>query len=491
MNVKKELSKKMNPHKLYINGEFVTSKSTETIDVINPGTGGVISQVVDATDEETNQAIEAAWVGQKEWEKVPQVERGQIVRQIGDAIQADKETFARMLSEEQGKPLEEARGELDQAIGFFHYMSEWNRKIGGEIVPSDDPNEQILIQRKPIGVVAGIIPWNYPVFIFARKVATALITGCSVVIKPSEETPNTAIAFSEVIDSMDLPNGVYNLVTGKGDTVGNRLSSHPKIAMVSMTGSVPAGTKVMEAAAQHITKVNLELGGKAPIIVSKHANLDLAVKNIKASRIENAGQACISAERVYVQEEVAEAFTKKMVEAMKEIKVGYSLEEEGVEMGPVSSAHHLEKVEELVEEARKQGAHIETGGNRLDFGKGYYYAPTVLTNVQHHMDIMTSEIFGPVLPITTYKEFSEAIELANDSIYGLASALYSDDYNEVMQASRDLQYGETYVNRDTGEAIQGYHAGMRQSGIGGTDGKNGISDFLSTHVMYLAYNEKN
>lgn len=478
----------MNLQQLYINGTFIDSKSTETIDVINPATEKVISQIVDATAVETNQAIEAAWHGQKEWEKVPQVERGRIVRQIGDEIAADKERFAKMLSEEQGKPIEEARGEVDQAVDFFYYMSEWNRKIGGEIVPSDDPNEQILIQRKAIGVVAGIIPWNYPVFIFARKVATALITGCSVVIKPSEETPNTAIALSAILDRVGLPKGVYNLVTGKGDTVGNQLSKHPKVAMVSMTGSVAAGTKVMEAAAQNITKVNLELGGKAPIIVSKYADLDLAVKHIKASRIENAGQACISAERVYVQEDVAEAFTQKMIAAMQEVKVGYSLEDNTVEMGPVSSEHHLEKIEMLVNEAIKQGAKVETGGTRLN-SSGYFYAPTVLTNVRHDFEIMTSEVFGPVLPITTYKDFSEAIDLANDSIYGLASALYSNDYNEIMQASRDLQYGETYVNRDTGEAVQGYHAGMRQSGIGGTDGKNGLGDFLSTHVMYLAYND--
>lgn len=422
---------------------------------------------------------------------MPQVERGQIVRKIGDKIAADKETFAKMLSEEQGKPLEEARGEIDTAVSFFHYMSEWNRKIGGDIMPSDDPNEQILIQKKPIGVVAGIIPWNYPVFIFARKVATSLITGCSVVIKPSEETPNTAIAFSKILDNVGLPKGVYNLVTGKGDTVGNRLSSHPKVALISMTGSVPAGTKVMEAAAQNITKVNLELGGKAPIIVSKHADLDLAVKNIKASRIENAGQACISAERVYVQEEVADAFTKKMVAAMEDTKVGYSLNDDNVEMGPLSSAHHLEKVESLVNNAKDNGARIEVGGERMNMDKGYFYAPTVITNVKHEDEIMTTEVFGPVLPITTYKTFAEAIEYANDSIYGLASALYTNDYNEMMQAARDLHYGETFVNRETGEAIQGYHAGMRQSGIGGTDGKHGLNDFLSTHVMYLAYKDNN
>ncbi|KQL56088.1 MULTISPECIES: aldehyde dehydrogenase [Bacillaceae] len=481
----------MSVQPLYMNGEFVTSQSHDLIDVLNPATEEVLSQVADTTEEETNHAIESAWTGQKEWEKVPQVERGRIVRQIGDAIAADKETYARLLSEEQGKPLEEARGEVDTAVDFFHYMSEWNRKIGGDIVPSDDPNEQILIQKKPIGVVAGIIPWNYPVFIFARKVATALITGCSVVIKPSEETPNTAIAFAKVIDKAGLPKGVFNLVTGKGDTVGNRLASHPKVALISMTGSVPAGTKVMEAAAQNITKVNLELGGKAPIIVSKHADLDLAVKHIKASRIENAGQACISAERVYVQEEVAETFTKKMVAAMADTKVGYSLSEDQIDMGPLASSHHLEKVEQLVNHAKKAGAHVELGGERMDKDRGFFYAPTVLTNVNHDDEIMTTEVFGPVLPITTYKTFSEAIDYANDSIYGLASALYTNDYNEMMQAARDLHYGETFVNRETGEAIQGYHAGMRQSGIGGTDGKHGLNDFLSTHVMYLAFKDEN
>lgn len=479
----------MKPHELYINGQFVTSKSTEVINIVNPGTEEVISKVVDAKEEEVDHAIESAYEAQKTWEKTPQVDRGLIVRRIAEAIHADKERLARLLSEEQGKPIHEASGELDGAIDFFFYMSEWNRKIGGEIVPSDDSNEQILIQRKPIGVVAGIIPWNYPVFIFARKVATALITGCSIVVKSSEETPNTAAALSEIIHQSNLPRGVYNLLTGKGDTVGNRLSSDDRVAMISMTGSVPAGTKVMEAAAQNITKVNLELGGKAPMIVSKHADVDLAVENIKASRIENAGQACISAERVYVHEDVSEPFIDKMTLAMKDIKVGYSLEDDGVNMGPVSSAHHLEKIEKLVENAKKQGAKVKLGGERLDLGKGYYYKPTVLTNISDDLEIMKEEIFGPVLPITTYKTFNEAIERANDSIYGLSSALYTNDYNEVMQASRDLQFGETYVNRITDEATQGYHAGMRQSGMGGTDGKNGVNDFLSTHVMYLKYSD--
>ncbi|WP_059104220.1 aldehyde dehydrogenase [Shouchella shacheensis] len=481
----------MNPHTLYINGQFITSASTETIDVINPATEEVISQIVDATEEETNQAIEAAARGQKEWEKVPQVERGRVVRAIADAINADKERFATMLSEEQGKPLEEARGELENAIQLFYYMSEWNRKIGGEIVPSDNPNEQLLIQRKPIGVVTGIVPWNYPVFIFARKVATALITGCSVVIKPSQQTPNTAVALSEILHDSELPKGVFNLVTGKGSTVGNRLAKHPKVAMVSMTGSVGAGTQVMQAAAESIVKVNLELGGKAPAIVSKHADLDLAVENIKLSRLENAGQACICAERLYVHEDVADELNDKLKNAFDDTKLGYSIQEEGVDMGPLSSSEHLDQVADVVEAAKEQGAKVLAGGKRGSQDKGYYYEPTILTNVEHDMEIMKEEIFGPVLPITTFTTLEEAIDLANDSIYGLSSSLYSDNYNEVMQVARDLHYGETYVNRENGEAIQGYHAGMRQSGIGGTDGKNGIDDFLSTQVMYLQFKEQN
>ncbi|TFD97564.1 aldehyde dehydrogenase [Jeotgalibacillus sp. R-1-5s-1] len=478
----------MQKHKLYINGEYTDSTGNEWIDIINPATEEVISKTPKSTEEDVNKAIEAAFEAQKTWEKVPSNERGQIVRKLGDKLKEQRETFISLLIEEQGKPKDQATDEVDTAVEYFYYMSEWARRIEGEILPSDRPNENILIFKKPIGVVAGIVPWNFPVFILARKVATALIAGCTIVLKPSQQTPNTAAEFTKIVDSMsEIPKGVYNYVTGTGSTVGNVMASHPKVGIVTMTGSVGAGVKVMEAAAKNITKVNLELGGKAPAIVTENADLDLAVKHILTSRLTNSGQACTNAERIYVQESVAEAFTAKMKEAMANAKAGNPAEESDLDLGPLVSQDRLDEVHEMVEKAIQEGAQVLTGGKPLDRDKGFFYPPTLLTNVKHDHSIIKEEVFGPVLPIVTYKTLDEAIEMGNDTDYGLSSSVYTENYHEAMRVINGLKFGETFVNRENFEAIQGYHAGIRKSGLGGADGKHGLEDFLITHVAYMQY----
>ncbi|MFY4774470.1 aldehyde dehydrogenase [Metabacillus sp. RGM 3146] len=481
----------MQEHKLYINGEYVDSTSSEWIEILNPATEKVISKIPNGTKEDTDKAIDAAFEGQKEWEKVPSSERGKIVRKLGDKIAEKRERFISLLQEEQGKPYDQASAEVDTAIEYFYYMSEWGRRIEGEVIPSDSPNENIFIYKRPIGVVAGIVPWNFPVFILARKVATALIAGCSIVLKPSQQTPNTAAEFTKIISEMDIPRGVYNFITGKGSTIGNAMASNSKVGIITMTGSVEAGTKVMEAAAQNITKVNLELGGKAPAIVTENADLDLAVKNVKQSRLTNAGQACTNAERVYVHESVAEEFTTKLVEALRETKMGDPLKDRNAEMGPLISEDRLKTVEEMIQNAVNAGAKIETGGKRADVEKGFFYEPTVITNVKQDMEIIQEEVFGPVLPIITYSKLEDAIEMANDSDYGLSSSVYTENLHEAMQVINGLKYGETFVNRENFEAIQGYHAGRRKSGLGGADGKHGLEDFLVTQVVYMQYKQHN
>jgi len=477
-------------HKLYINGEYVESESNEFIDVLNPATEEVIARIPSSTEGDADRAVQAAYEAQKEWEKVPSNERGKIVRKLGDKINERKDTFIKLLIEEQGKSYEQATGEVETAIDYFYYMSEWARRIEGEVLPSDRPNENIFIYKRPIGVVGGIVPWNFPVFILARKVATALIAGCTIVLKPSQQTPNTAAEFTKIVDEMDeLPKGVYNYITGKGSTIGNALAKHPKVAIVTMTGSVGAGVKVMEAAAQNITKVNLELGGKAPAIVTANADVDLAVESIKQSRLTNAGQACTNAERVYVHESVAEEFIKKITEAMKNTKLGNPLQDKEADMGPLVSEDRLNTVHEMVEKAVQEGAEIATGGKRATMEKGFFYEPTVLLNVKQNMDIIQEEIFGPVLPIMTYSNLDEAIELANDSDFGLSSSIYTENVHEAMRAANELKYGETFINRENFEAIQGYHAGLRKSGLGGADGKHGLEDFLATHVVYMQYKQ--
>ncbi|MFC3210102.1 aldehyde dehydrogenase [Planomicrobium okeanokoites] len=478
----------MQKHQLYVNGEYIDSTGTEWIDIINPATEEVISQIPKGNEQDVDKAVEAAFQAQQAWELTPNIERGKIIRRLGDEIAKKRDIFIDLLQEEQGKDYELASGEVDLAIDYFHYMSEWARRIEGEILPSDRPNENIFIYKKPIGVVAGIIPWNFPVFILARKVATALVTGCTIVIKPSQQTPNTAMEFTKIIDAMnEIPAGVYNLVTGTGSEIGNALASHKKVQLITMTGSVQAGTKVMEAAAQNITKVNLELGGKAPAIVTQNADLDLAAEAITTSRLANGGQACTNAERLYVHESVADALTEKLVKAFESKVLGNPRENKDVEVGPLISQDRLETVESMVKQAVEQGAVVAAGGERPDFGSGFFYKPTILTNVSHDSDIIREEVFGPVLPITTFKTLDEAIEKANDTIYGLSSSIYTDDLNEAMRVVNEMKFGETYVNRENFEAVQGYHAGMRQSGLGGADGKHGMEDFLATQVVYMQY----
>ncbi|WP_026858822.1 aldehyde dehydrogenase [Jeotgalicoccus psychrophilus] len=475
-------------HQLYIDGAYTDSTGKDWIDVINPATEAVISRTPKATNADVDKAVQAAQKAQKAWELTPNIERGKIVRRLGDRIADRREKFIDLLQEEQGKDYDLASGEVDLAIDYFHYMSEWARRIEGDIVPSDRPNENILMYKKPIGVVAGINPWNFPVFILARKVATALVTGSTIVLKPSQHTPNTAMEFTKIVDEMDdIPAGVYNVVTGAGSEIGNALAKHKNVDMITMTGSITAGTKVMEAAAQNITKVNLELGGKAPAIVSQSADIDLTVNALVTSRLANNGQACTNAERVYVHSSVADELIDKLAAAFKEKKLGDPREDKDVEVGPLINEDRLNTVAEMVDEAVTDGAKVVTGGKKAETDKGFFYEPTILTNVTHDSKIMRDEIFGPVLPITTFETIDEAIEMANDTIYGLSSSLYSNDMNETMKVINEMKFGETYVNRENFEAVQGYHAGMRQSGLGGTDGKHGVEDFLVTQVVYMQY----
>ena len=316
--------------------------------------------------------------------------------------------------------------------------------------------------------------------------APALVTGNTIVIKPSSETPNNAFEFARLVAQSSLPKGVFNLVSGAGSVVGNALASHPKVGMVSLTGSVEGGVAVMRAAAGNVTKVSLELGGKAPAIVAADADLDLAVRAIRASRIINTGQVCNCAERVYVHESIAAGFTAKIVAAMQQTVVGDPFDPT-TEMGPLVSNRQRELVAVAVHQALHDGAKLETGGGNHPASAGYYFQPTVLTNCRQETSIMQQETFGPVLPIATFTHLDEAFACANDCEYGLTSSIYTRSLDVAMRACNELKFGETYVNRENFEAMQGFHAGWRKSGIGGADGKHGLEEYLQTHVVYMNY----
>jgi len=474
-------------YKMLIDGEFVTN--SRSIPVINPSTEEVISEVPEATAEQVNAAVLAAARAQTAWGRLPAIQRGGYLHELATAIRAKKAYLARTISEEQGKILPLAEIEVDFSADYLDYMAEFARRYEGEIIQSDRPGENILLFKAPIGVVAGILPWNFPFFLIVRKVAPALVTGNTIVIKPSEETPNNACEFAKIVADSSLPKGVFNLVTGSGPEVGSMLAGHPGVGMVSLTGSVAAGASVMRAAASNITKVSLELGGKAPAIVMQDADLDLAVKAIRDSRIINTGQVCNCVERVYVQEPIAKEFVKRMTAAMQRTQVGDPFGE-GIEMGPLVNHAQRNRVETAVKQAVKDGAELVLGGERAEFASGFYYQPTVLANCRQETDIMRKEIFGPVLPIATFTDLDQAIEMANDCDYGLTSSIFTKNLDAAMRASNELRFGETYVNREHFEAMQGFHAGWRKSGIGGADGKHGVEEFLQTHVVYMNYDLK-
>ncbi len=476
----------MKSYQLFINGNFRDSSSGEMIEVINPSTEEVISRVPAASVEDTKSAIEAAHEAQKEWAKLPAIERAKFLRKIADGVRKRTDDFVDILVEEQGKTKELARIEVDFTADYIDYMAEWARRIEGEIIQSDRPNENIFLYKMPVGVVAGILPWNFPFFLIARKMAPALVTGNTIVIKPSSDTPNNAFEFAKVVAESDLPKGVFNLVSGRGNVVGNELASNPKVDMVSFTGSVEAGVKIMEAASKTVKKVSLELGGKAPAIVMDDADIDLAVRSIRDSRIPNTGQICNCAERVYVHEKIADEFISKMTEAMEKSTYGNPMKEE-VDMGPLINKAALERVDAMVKKAVEEGAKLLIGGRDDKYQKGFFYKPTVLVDCKQEMEIMHKEIFGPVLPIATFKDLDEAIEYANDCDYGLTSSIYTKDVDVMLRAANEIKFGETYVNRENFEAMQGFHAGWRMSGIGGDDGKHGVEEFLNTHVVYVQY----
>lgn len=470
--------------RMYINGKFCESRSGKWIDVLNPSTEEVISRQPEGTIEDVNEALDAAKAAQKSWAKVPIIERAAYLRKLADGIRARREEFIDIIMHEQGKTLTWATVEVDVTAEYFDYMASFARHIEGEIIPSDRPNETILLTKKPIGVVAGILPWNFPFFLIARKAGAALIAGCTIVIKPSQLTPENCTTFAEVVDQSGLPAGVINIVTGKGSVIGNEMAGSPKIDIVSVTGSVSAGESIMAAASKNITKVSLELGGKAPAIVCKDADLEKAAQWIVDSRIGNNGQICNNAERVYVQKEVKAAFTKILVEKMKAVKVGDPCQDHSVDMGPLVEARALESVTAKVAHAIEQGAELLCGGHRVG-DKGYFYAATVLDNCRQDMDIIHEETFGPVIPLVEFDTVDQAIAYANDCEYGLASSVFTNDINIATKVARELEFGETYINREHFEAMQGFHAGVKKSGIGGADGKHGIEEYLVTHVTYL------
>jgi len=474
----------MRTYQQYINGEFKDAGTNEVIDVLNPFSEKVIAQAPKGGVADAEAALAAASTAQPAWAAKTASERAGYLKQMATLIRENRVELAQILMEEQAKVQSLAQVEIDFTADYFDYYAGWARIYEGEIIQSDRPKENILLFRQPIGVVVGICPWNFPFFVMARKVAPSLLTGSTIVVKPSSETPNTTFEFAKLVSRLDLPRGVLNIVSGSGSTLGNALVESPLTGMVTLTGSVEAGQKIIAATAQNITKTSLELGGKAPAIVCADADLDLAVKAVVDSRVIFSGQVCNCAERVYVDKKIAPEFIDRLTKAMS--KVTYGDPAANPDMSCQVSKDQLEKIEVMVERAKQDGAEVLTGGSRpTDMPSGYFYKPTLLTNCRQDMEVIQQEVFGPVLPVMTFDDLDQAIALANDSEFGLTSSIFTTNINNVMRACNELKYGETYVNREHFEGMQGFHAGWRKSGIGGADGKHGLYEYLQTHVVYI------
>lgn len=468
----------------FVAGRFIAGY-TDSIKVVNPASGALLGAIPDGDESLVNEAVAAARAAQDGWATRPANERAQYLRHMAKIVRENIPRLARVVAMEQGKVLPLAEMEVFLSAEYLDYMAEWARRIEGEIISSDRPRENIFLFRRPMGVVAAILPWNFPFFMIVRKLAPALVTGNTIVMKPSEETPYSAYEFTKIAAQVELPTGVFNLIGGLGRSVGEALVGHPGIDMVSFTGSSAAGSAIMANAARNITKVNLELGGKAPAIVLADANIDQAVAMLKMSKTINSGQACNSTERVFVERAKYAELSEKLAAAVGQISFGDPLGSRPIDMGPLINQAAVERIDSLVEDAKAHGAETLTGGSRAEFGDGYYFKPTVLAGVNGNAQILKREIFGPVLLVEPVDDLDEAIKLANANEYGLTSSIFTSNLGSAMHAINSLKYGETYVNRENFETIQGFHAGVRRSGIGGTDGKHGLYEYMHTQVAYI------
>lgn len=488
MPAMKELVNGVNRYRHFINGQWIDSTVKEWIEVENPATGAVIATVPKGSADDADRALVAAHAAQPGWEAMPPAARGQLLKDLARLILENRERLARIVIAEQGKPLQEARGEIEGAALYLSYAAEEARRITGDIIPSDNADEQIWIQRVAHGVVVGLTAWNYPAALMTRKMGPALLAGNTIVVKSHEGTPTSALEIAQLSTQLDFPPGVINVVSGTGEGLGAALVRHPIPRLITLTGSVRAGKDIFRSAADDLKLLRLELGGKAPFIVAEDADIGAAVRAAVLSRFENCGQICICNERMYVHERIADEFLDRFVRAVKALKVGDPTTL--VDIGPKFSGPELEKVERMVEGAVAAGAELLTGGSRLtegEFAHGHWYEPTVLRARDNRLQIMQDEVFGPVVPVMTVTDFDEGLRLANESRYGLSAYVFTKDMRRMMRLVRELKFGEIYVNRPGGDAVHAHHAGLRDSGIGGEDGKYGLDAYFQKKTIYVNY----
>ena len=465
----------------YINGQWQDADSGATVPVTNPATGEVIAEVAKCSTDETRRAVEAAEAAFPEWSKRTAKERAACLRKWFNLMMEAQEDLAMIMTLEQGKPLAEARGEIAYGANYIEWFAEEAKRIYGDTIPQPSNDKRIVCIKQPVGVVACITPWNFPNAMLTRKIAPALAIGCTVVCKPANATPLSAYAFVELAERAGIPAGVINMVTGETSAIGKELTSNPTVRKLTFTGSTPVGKQLMAECAATVKRTSMELGGNAPFIVFDDADLDAAVAGALISKYRNAGQTCVCANRLLVQSGIYDAFAEKLAEAVGSLKMGDGTEE-GVNVGPLITEQAANDMEAFVEDAVSKGAKKVVGGNRSDLGS-HFFEPTILTNVSGEMRVFREEIFGPIAPLFKFDTEEEAIQMANDTEFGLACYFYSRDIGRIWRVAEGLEYGIVGINEGIISNEMAPFGGVKESGQGREGSKYGLDDY--TEIKYM------
>ncbi|MEC5423266.1 NAD-dependent succinate-semialdehyde dehydrogenase [Virgibacillus sp. C22-A2] len=457
--------------------------------VKNPATGEIAYEVPYGNQEHVNQAIQAATDAFSKWSKTTALERSNFLAAVAGKMKDNKEFLASVITKEMGKTISDARGEVQMAADYFQWFSEQAKRVYGETVPANDVSKRTMVIKKPVGVVGAITPWNFPVAMVARKVAPALAAGCTVVLKPASQSPQSAIELCKLFDEVGIPAGVLNVVTAKSSMVSDVMMNSQAIRKITFTGSTEVGKQLLEGAAKTVKHVSMELGGHAPFIVFDDADIDDAIDGVLKSKYRCSGQMCTATNRIHVQSSIAELFSQKLADRVSSLHVGNGINEES-EVGPLVDQQAIAKVEAQVADAVQKGASILTGGKRLsenEFAKGNFFAPTVLKNVNQDMNIYTEETFGPVAPIITFENEEELLLQVNHAEYGLASYMYTNDMSRIIRMTDALEYGMVGVNDPLPFTVQAPFGGTKESGVGKEGGHQGIDEYLEEKMISIRF----
>lgn len=467
----------------FIQGKWCDAESKKTIEVTNPANAQLLGTVPKMGANETRTAIEAANQALPAWRALTAKERATILRRWFDLMMANQDDLAKLMTLEQGKPLAEAKGEIAYAASFIEWFAEEGKRIYGDTIPGHQADKRLIVIKQPIGVTAAITPWNFPAAMITRKAGPALAAGCTMVLKPASQTPFSALALAELAHRAGIPDGVFNVVTGSASEVGNELTGNPLVRKLSFTGSTEIGRQLMQQCAKDIKKVSLELGGNAPFIVFDDADLDKAVDGALATKFRNAGQTCVCANRLYVQDGVYDAFAKKLQAAVEKLTLGDGLAQ-GVTTGPLIDEKAVAKVKEHIEDALSKGARIITGGQPHELG-GNFFQPTILVDVPASAKVAKEETFGPLAPLFRFKDEADVVAQANDTEFGLAAYFYARDLSRVFRVGEALEYGIVGINTGIISNEVAPFGGIKASGLGRVGSKYGIEDYLEIKYMCI------